>query len=144
MIDKEKVRARLVVEMLNSINAKELNKLTPDGLYVSLRTHDTATHCYISHKPSDDVEPLLVWYKTNWVSHNYEFNERGKTIGLQPGCEFIKDYLDEFFDRCQRYLNDKKQRDQEAKCLEKEAQEKKRQQMIEEHKRIFNQKQREF
>lgn len=73
----------------------KLQECTPDGLKVDLHKHDTAVHCHIYLV--DGSDELLVWYKTNWVNSGYEFNEKGKVIGLQPGCEFAEPYLIHLF-----------------------------------------------
>lgn len=80
-----------------------LHEFTPPGVRVDLQKHSTATHCHIYLELRNE-KPLLVWYKTNWTSGVYEFNEEGKTIGLQPGCEFIEADLHTFFGRVEKHL----------------------------------------
>ncbi len=72
-----------------------LNAALPDGFKINLDTHSTATHCSI-YLTMEDKPDLLIWYKTNWCSSSYEFNEQGKTIGMQSGCGFIEDKLINF------------------------------------------------
>jgi hypothetical protein len=83
-----------------------LEKATPRGFKVKLDSHSTADHCSI-YLTMDDEPDLLVWYKTNWCSSSYEFNEEGKTIGLQKGCEFIKPQLDAFIDIVRHEISEK-------------------------------------
>lgn len=104
--------------------AKVLDECIPDGLRVALDTHSTATHCKIYLVDGDDE--LLVWYKTNWASPGYEFNEQGKVIGMQPGCEFAEPYLIHLFTTAIHLLEEKEKVDKakaEAKIeAEKESQ----------------------
>lgn len=73
-----------------------LDEHTPENMKLELGSHSTAVHCsiYLTMGGSPD---LLVWYKTNWVSPSYEFNERGKISGLQKGCEFVEPQLTQLF-----------------------------------------------
>lgn len=82
-----------------------LKGITPDNIRVEIDSHSTAKHCHI-YLLSKHQKPLLVWYKTNWVSSTYEFNEKNKTIGFQPECQFIREYLNSFFELADRTLTE--------------------------------------
>jgi len=70
----------------------DLKEYTPAGFKVDVNSHSTATHVNI-YMVSKDNDSLKVWYKTNWVSASYEFNEKGKRKGVQNGCEFASDKI---------------------------------------------------
>lgn len=93
------------VKMLASLRGKPLNSITPDGFEINIRTHDTATQCHI-YMVDDNGDKLLVWYKTNWVSSNYEFNEEKKIIGIQNGCNFVKPEIDKIFIDAKKLLDE--------------------------------------
>lgn len=95
---------REIVQTLNLLTKDGLARITPDFLEVKLDTHSTATHCHI-HLIQEGLKPLLVWYKTNWHSSGYEFNEKNKIIGIQADCKFIEPSLVEFFVCAKKELN---------------------------------------
>lgn len=115
-----------IVDLLESIRRADLRKITPPELLVELNSHDTATHCRIFLN-DEELGRLLVWYKTNWYNSVYEFNEKGKIQGIQPGCDFIKDKLNGFFDTVlshrQEEARKKHQQAEEMAYKEKRAKE---------------------
>lgn len=86
-----------IVKVLYGLGEINRKHITPDNIEIVIHSHSTAVSCniYLTHP---DCPRLLIWYKTNWVSDNYEFNERNKTIGIQPQCGFCQDILNDLFD----------------------------------------------
>ncbi len=70
---------------------------------IKLDTHSTATHLHIYAVLGD--EKLLVYYKTNWVSSTYEFNERGKIVGFQCAGPWVQE-VTEWFDKVQAAISE--------------------------------------
>ena len=81
---------------------KDMDDFIKKPFVVDVYSHSTATTAsiYLEVKGKDR---LKVWYKTNWISNSYEFNERGKTIGIQPGCEFVSNHLKSVYEALQRH-----------------------------------------
>jgi len=71
---------------------KDLSDFQPSDFLIEIDSHSTAVHVSI-YMTSKSQSPLKVWYKTNWEHSQYEFNEKGKTRGVQDGCSFIKPTL---------------------------------------------------
>ena len=67
-----------------------------DRYKIKLDTHSTATHLEIYALITD--EKLLVYYKTNWISSKYEFNERNKIIGFQCKGPWVQEINRWFLD----------------------------------------------
>lgn len=61
---------------------------------LNFHSHSTAVRLEIFAKLGE--EKLLVFYKTNWFSSRYEFNEKDKIIGYQCDGPWKKD-LSEWF-----------------------------------------------
>lgn len=80
-------------------DALQLGLITNEmnGRYVmNMSSHSTADHLWIYATLGE--EKLLVYYKTNWCSSSYEFNERDKIIGFQcegPWNEELRAYFEE-------------------------------------------------
>lgn len=120
-----------VVQLLYKAKCLKLpmDDVTPSAMEVTLNKHDTATQCHI-HLTSADKPPLLIWYKTNWCHPSYEFNERGKTTGLQPGCGFVLPMLDEFFMAVKKLVDDAEQAIKNADAAREIAQDQERKALI--------------
>lgn len=93
-----------IVRILHKAGTKNIKEIFPKYFKVKLDSHSTAKGCKIYLK-LDGEKPLLVWYKTNWVSSSYEFNERGKINGFQPECDFVKGELNKLFYALDDYIN---------------------------------------
>lgn len=109
----------LMKELLDSLKAQ-----FGVDVKIETRSHDTATHgdIYLIDK---NKPKLKVWYKTNWVSSSYHFNEKGKVSGIQPQCEFaapIIGYINKFCDDKIREAKEERER-KEQQIKEKEQQE---------------------
>lgn len=93
-ISKEKTPSTL--ELLRSAGERRVKELLPTPLGIWWSDHSTG--CQITIWAKDDDGPLVeVWRLSTWYSHIYEFNERGKHRGLQPGCEWAKPAIDKLF-----------------------------------------------
>jgi hypothetical protein len=125
-----------VVKLLSSLKETDRHSILPDGLKVDIRGHSTATECKI-YLVGDGLTPLLVWYKTNWISSRYEFNENGKIIGLQPDCEFIRSVLKKFFNDALVLKQCRLQEKEDAIIEEQKALDEQKQELLEAHKKLW-------
>ena len=100
---------------------KDIDQFVKPPFSVEIDSHSTATHVKI-FLIAEGKPPLNVWYRTNWSSPSYEFNDRGRVIGIQPGYEFVKEYLASIYESLLRH----------EELLEKEKRDKKRQKEIQE------------
>ena len=57
-----------------------------------------STGCQAAIYASEEGLPAIeVWRDSVWYSHIYDFNERGKVRGIQPGCDWAAPVLEKFF-----------------------------------------------
>lgn len=93
-----------------------------DGFLFEYDSHSTASSLCVYVVDGDDR--LMVWYKTNWCSSSYEFNEAKKVIGIQPQCQFCAAALEDVFigmlDEHNQRIDNKQAADKEHACLKKE------------------------
>lgn len=73
-----------------------LEKHTPKGVRVQYSSHSTGRHLHIFLE-LDGFKDLLVYYRTEWYSSSYQFNERGKIAGHQPDTDYAKPILNKMF-----------------------------------------------
>jgi len=93
------------IDAIRSLGQEKIASMlpTPLKLYVS----DHSTGCQIRIEATIDGQCLLVWQSSQWYSHIYNFNDEGKTMGLQPKFDFMKPMLDGFFEKCRLAWGDK-------------------------------------
>jgi hypothetical protein len=70
----------------------------PEILHLMVDSHDTGCQCriYSGEMFTDDYVP--VWEGSVWYSYSYEFNDRGKVLGLHPQAEFAEAIVEVFFE----------------------------------------------
>ncbi len=125
-----------VVNLLYRIPRDVLREMSPKGIKVQIAKHDTAIHCSI-YLTAENEEDLLVWYKTNWISSAYEFNERNKHIGLQPGCNFIYGQLLAFFEEAKFFLIKQEKLAEEDKKAKDADKSKQRNELIKKYEALY-------
>lgn len=126
-----------IVSLLKRVdNMGKLAGITPDGMCVEIRSHDTATHCNILLKIPEE-KPLLVWYKTNWVSSSYLQNEKGKINGIQPDCDFAEKMLRRLFDDAYGVIKAEEKRKQNLAAAQERDEIKQHRRHINRYKKYF-------
>lgn len=84
---------KLLRDARHSVN---LSDLLPAPFVVYTGDHDTGCQPFI-YARAEGLPQVLVWYGSVWYSSAYEFNDKGKVLGCQPGCEWAKPVLEKFF-----------------------------------------------
>lgn len=126
-----------IVTVLDACDG-DLKAITPEGMRIAIHSHDTAIHCRIYLTIPGEPE-LLVWYKTNWHAPAYEFNERGKVIGIQSGCEFARPLLDKLFADAKTALDARKRLAEELTRQQKLSAEDRRAAVLAKYRERFGQ-----
>lgn len=86
-----------IVQLLkNARYDVDLPSLLPAPFKLTVGAHDTGCQPYIWAR-AEGVPQVLVWQGSVWYSFAYEANDRNKTLGYQPGCEWASPVLDKFF-----------------------------------------------
>jgi hypothetical protein len=74
----------------------DLASFLPAPFKLTVGAHDTGCQPYIWAR-AEGVPQVLVWVGSIWYSSQYEFNDRDKILGYQPGCEWAAPVIDKFF-----------------------------------------------
>ena len=79
------------------LGKERIEKMLPEPFRLAVSDHSNG--CQISIIATmPGHEAMTAWRSSEWYSHIYEFNERGKICGLNPEFSFAKETLDRFFD----------------------------------------------
>lgn len=76
--------------------AVKLADILPVPFIVYPCSHDTGCQPYIVVK-AEGLPTVTVWAGSIWYSSSYEFNDRGRVLGFQPGCEWAEPTVSKFF-----------------------------------------------
>lgn len=126
-------------EIVNLLYDCKIAKCLPEieGVNIELDKHDTATHCHI-YLLADGEDPLLIFYKTNWISDQYEFNERGKVIGIQKGCGWAEPIILNLLAEAQSRMSAIKRKQAEAEKKLADASKSRYQAKVDTYKKLFS------
>lgn len=88
----------------SGITGEMIQALLPEPLHLSICSHSTGCQPTITaHR--DGLPCLTVWEGSLWYSSCYEFNDRDKTLGLNPEFAAIEPKIEAFFDAVQALVN---------------------------------------
>lgn len=113
-----------------------LDLLLPEPMVLSMSDHSTGCQARIFLQ-AEGLHTLDVWYGSVWYSSTYEFNDRGKTLGMQPDMEFAQEAVESFFASVQATVDahDAKKEASERSAAEEGA--RKRQASIDAYKQML-------
>jgi hypothetical protein len=89
-------QAEIVKLLKDAHHDINMASLLPDPFQITVGAHDTGCQPYIWAR-AEGMPQVLVWAGSLWYSSAYGFNDRDKTLGYQPGCEWAAPVLDKFF-----------------------------------------------
>lgn len=100
--------------------------LKPYGIFsVHLNAHSTGIQCQIKMS-KDDYPTIVVWNGSVWYGANYEFNDRGKTLGYNPEAVFAHGIIRGFFRRANELIAEKTTADEREKTRKQEEENRRR------------------
>lgn len=84
----------------------------PEPFFVRVDAHSTGCQATIWLQ-APGVSSVKVWEGSVWYSSCYEFNDRGKTLGLNPDCQFAKESVNLGFRHIAALIQSRTKRKQE-------------------------------
>lgn len=113
-----------VIELLKWAGNARLRQCLPRPLKGYVGNHDTGCQPYIEAVDENGVHPsIVVWRDSKWYSHQYEYNDRNMTFGIQPGCEWAQPAIERTFRglvalRAEEKINEEARKKQEMEDVE--------------------------
>jgi len=111
--------------------------MLPEPLNLSMYDHDTGCQARI-YLAADGLHTLDVWEGSVWYSSSHEFNDRDKVFGMKPDMLFAQEAVESFFSTVQSEVDAHEARKAERERNAVEEQERRRQNSIEQYKRLLS------
>lgn len=101
----------LLRDAKSALGMEAIDLLLPKPLKANIAAHDTGCQVRIYSGQLCSADHVPIWEGSAWYSSHYEFNDRGKALGLHPQAQFASPIIERFFERVESvYL------DRMAKC----------------------------
>lgn len=127
-------RVELLRDASISLGIEAIDLIAPPSMTVHVGAHSTGCQPRIVLK-ADDLPAVDVWLGSIWYSSIYEFNDRNKVLGIQPGLEWAKPQIDAFFDTLAAMVEENKTKVAERSALLLQQREQERKDTIAEYQR---------
>jgi len=90
-------KAKTLMQLMVWAGRERVGELLPVPFHGWANRHDTGCQAFIAAQ-DDDGPRIEVWRDSEWYLDIYEFNERGKTKGIQPECEWAAPIVTQLHD----------------------------------------------
>lgn len=127
-------RVELLRDASYRLGTDAIASIAPPSMTVHVGAHSTGCQPRIVLK-ADDLPAIDVWRGSIWYSSIYDFNDRGKVFGIQPGLEWAKPQIDAFFDTLAAMVSENKVKVEEITAARLKEQEQTRLDTIAEYQR---------
>lgn len=94
---------KMLRDAWRSLDIRWIEAQLPEPFKVWMSNHDTG--CQVTIMAEAEGYPrIAAWTGSIWYSSCYDFNDRGKTLGLNPEFEFAAPVIFGFFETVQQAL----------------------------------------
>jgi hypothetical protein len=109
-------QVKLLKSVEYSFGREWLNNAIPEHFHLIGGPHSTGCQWEIYLK-AEGHPAATVWMGSVWYSSTYEFNDREKVLGFQPGMQFAYPKIEAFFEDIQSAYEEHIAKQEEQKIL---------------------------